>query len=257
MTEQKRTGSTRAAVPVSIRSARRTRKVSAAIAGTAIAAFAAVGLAQPFIAAPEATAALSDKPSLAQISAAQSQQFKVDTAVESDQEEKQSKQQKQDAKPAQITRGGGVEVELKPEPKPEPVTPSGNSSDDDSSAGNDSSGGDAGGSASYPQGGSYDAGSVQAIAQDVLAANGQADQWGCFEAIIGQESGWDPYATNPSSGAYGIPQALPGEKMASAGADWQTNPATQIKWALGYMNGRYGSPCGAYDFKFTQGNGWY
>lgn len=248
MTEQKRTGSTRAAVPVSIRSARRTRKVSAAIAGTAVAAFAAVGLAQPFIAAPEATAALSDKPSLAQISAAQSQQFRVDVAGES---------AEHDARPAQITRSGGVEVELKPEAKPEPATPSGNSSNDDSSAGNDSNGGDAGGSASYPQGGSYDAGSVQAIAKDVLAANGQADQWGCFEAIIGQESGWDPYATNPSSGAYGIPQALPGEKMASAGADWQTNPATQIKWALGYMNGRYGSPCGAYDFKFTQGHGWY
>ena len=55
-----------------------------------------------------------------------------------------------------------------------------------------------------------------------------------------------PSATNASSGAYGLVQALPGSKMASAGADWQTNPATQIKWGLNYMNERYGSPCGAW-----------
>lgn len=82
-----------------------------------------------------------------------------------------------------------------------------------------------------------------------------ADQFACFDKIITQESGWNVSATNKSSGAYGIPQALPGSKMATAGADWQTNPATQIKWALGYVQGRYSTPCGAWAFKSA--HGWY
>jgi hypothetical protein len=82
-----------------------------------------------------------------------------------------------------------------------------------------------------------------------------ADQFACFDKIITQESGWNVSATNKSSGAYGIPQALPGSKMATAGADWQTNPATQIKWALGYVQGRYSTPCGAWSFKSA--HGWY
>jgi len=77
----------------------------------------------------------------------------------------------------------------------------------------------------------------------------------CFNNIIIRESMWDIDATNPSSGAYGIPQALPGSKMASAGSDWRTNPATQIIWAIGYMKDRYGSPCAAWSFK--RANGWY
>ncbi len=81
------------------------------------------------------------------------------------------------------------------------------------------------------------------------------DQFACFDKIITQESGWNVSATNRSSGAYGIPQALPGSKMATAGADWQTNPATQIKWALGYVQGRYATPCGAWSFKSA--HGWY
>ena len=63
------------------------------------------------------------------------------------------------------------------------------------------------------------------------------------------------YAHNASSGAYGIPQALPGDKMASAGADWATNPATQIAWGLGYIEGSYGTPCGAWAASESQG--WY
>jgi hypothetical protein len=69
------------------------------------------------------------------------------------------------------------------------------------------------------------------------------------------ESGWDETAENPGSGAYGIPQALPGSKMASAGADWQTNAATQIRWGLGYIKERYGSPSAAWSF--WQSNNWY
>jgi hypothetical protein len=69
------------------------------------------------------------------------------------------------------------------------------------------------------------------------------------------ESGWNHRAENPSSGAYGIPQALPGSKMGSVASDWRTNPATQIRWGLGYIKGRYGSPSGAWSF--WQANGWY
>ncbi len=75
-----------------------------------------------------------------------------------------------------------------------------------------------------------------------------AGQLQCFNNIIERESNWKVTATNPSSGAYGLVQALPGSKMASAGADWRTNPATQIRWGLGYMNATYGSPCGAWSF---------
>lgn len=80
-------------------------------------------------------------------------------------------------------------------------------------------------------------------------------QFTCFDNIIMRESMWDIKATNRSSGAYGIPQALPGSKMASVASDWRTNPATQITWGIDYMKGRYGSPCGAWGFKSS--HGWY
>jgi hypothetical protein len=69
-----------------------------------------------------------------------------------------------------------------------------------------------------------------------------------------RESGWRVNAAN-GSGAYGIPQALPGSKMAAFGADWQTNPRTQIEWGLSYISGRYGTPCGAWSS--WQAQGWY
>ncbi len=81
------------------------------------------------------------------------------------------------------------------------------------------------------------------------------NQYSCFNYIIMRESMWKVNATNPSSGAYGIPQALPGSKMASAGSDWRTNPATQIIWGIDYMKSRYGSPCEAKVFKAS--HGWY
>jgi len=96
---------------------------------------------------------------------------------------------------------------------------------------------------------------AQAIARDMLLARGWGDdQFGCLVELWNHESGWNVYASNPS-GAYGIPQALPGSKMATAGADWESNPATQISWGLGYITGRYGTPCGAWD-SFSS-NGWY
>lgn len=79
-------------------------------------------------------------------------------------------------------------------------------------------------------------------------------QYRCFSKIVEHESDWDHTARN-ASGAYGLVQALPGSKMASAGSDWRTNPATQIEWGVDYMKDRYGSPCGAWSF--WQQNSWY
>lgn len=98
---------------------------------------------------------------------------------------------------------------------------------------------------------SYTVAEVQAMARQMVPA----DQFQCFSNIVNHESTWNYRAQNPSSGAYGLVQALPGSKMSSAGADWQTNPATQIKWGLNYMDSRYGSPCGAWSF--WQANHWY
>jgi hypothetical protein len=88
---------------------------------------------------------------------------------------------------------------------------------------------------------------AEATAQSMLASFGfGSDQYTCLYDLWNRESGWNVYAENPSSGAYGIPQSLPGEKMASAGADWQTNAATQISWGLGYIKSVYGTPCNAW-----------
>jgi uncharacterized protein YabE (DUF348 family) len=96
------------------------------------------------------------------------------------------------------------------------------------------------------------AGSAKAIARDLVPDD---DQFKCLVALWDRESGWRTTAANSYSGAYGIPQALPGSKMASAGDDWRTNPATQIRWGLGYIKGRYGTPCDAWSaFK---AKGWY
>jgi hypothetical protein len=97
--------------------------------------------------------------------------------------------------------------------------------------------------------------SAQGIAYSLLPSYGfSTSQFGCLDDLWNQESGWRYNAEN-ASGAYGIPQALPGSKMASAGADWQTNPRTQIKWGLGYIKSLYGTPCGAWAHE--QSYGWY
>jgi hypothetical protein len=97
--------------------------------------------------------------------------------------------------------------------------------------------------------------SAQGIAYKLLPSFGfSTNQFGCLNDIWSRESGWRYNAEN-ASGAYGIPQALPGSKMASAGPNWQTNPTTQIKWGLGYIKGRYGTPCDAWSAWQVQG--WY
>lgn len=82
-----------------------------------------------------------------------------------------------------------------------------------------------------------------------------AAQFTCLDLLWEKESNWRVTAANPSSGAYGIPQALPGSKMASAGSDWQTNAITQIRWGLGYIDAVYGSPCAAW--AHSQATNWY
>jgi hypothetical protein len=81
----------------------------------------------------------------------------------------------------------------------------------------------------------------------LLTSGFALDQMPCLDKLWTKESGWNHKARNPSSGAFGIPQAYPGNKMKSAGADWETNPATQIKWGLGYIKSRYGEPCAAWE----------
>jgi hypothetical protein len=99
-------------------------------------------------------------------------------------------------------------------------------------------------------------GTAEAIARQLLPSYGFSPQtqYGCLYQMWMRESGWSVTAAN-ASGAYGIPQALPGSKMASAGPNWQTNATTQIKWGLGYIKAIYGDPCHAWAFE--EANGYY
>ncbi|SIO84239.1 lytic transglycosylase domain-containing protein [Nocardiopsis sp. JB363] len=136
--------------------------------------------------------------------------------------------------------GTGSEIQ-EPEPEPE-STPEASSGSEGSSS---------------SSGGSVPSGSAKEIAlQMVLDEGWGAEEFnGCLEPLWEKESNWNHTAENASSGAYGIPQSLPGSKMASHGDDWQTNPATQIAWGLDYIKDRYGTPCGAWSH--SQANNWY
>ncbi|GAA0634242.1 G5 domain-containing protein [Bifidobacterium pullorum] len=131
------------------------------------------------------------------------------------------------------------------------ATASSTASDSSSSSGSGSSS-----SAGASIGTTVPAGEMQQWAHDYLLANGYTEaDFSATVYIINHESGWRVNATNASSGAYGLPQALPGNKMASAGADWATNYQTQLKWFWSYCNSRYGSVQGAYNFWVA--NHWY
>lgn len=111
-------------------------------------------------------------------------------------------------------------------------------------------------------GGVVNASGNKKIAQQLAIQMGHGDwttgkQWSDWQALWQGESGWSEHAVNPSSQAWGIPQALPGDKMASAGADWRTNPATQIKWGIGYIAETYGSPSAAYAAWLSRSPHWY
>jgi hypothetical protein len=110
--------------------------------------------------------------------------------------------------------------------------------------------------ATAPATGIPDPDSAQAIAYAMVMARGwDTNEYDCLVALWNRESHWNVYAANPTSGAYGIPQALPGSKMATVADDWQTNAETQIIWGLGYIAGRYQTPCGAW--ASSESRGWY
>jgi resuscitation-promoting factor RpfB len=117
-------------------------------------------------------------------------------------------------------------------------------------------GGTGGGGIVYVTAAPPDPGTAQSIAYNMMASFGfpPATYFGCLLDLWNRESGW-VYDAENASGAYGIPQALPGSKMASAGADWATDPATQIRWGLGYIKEVYGNPCSAWAFE--EANGYY
>lgn len=99
-------------------------------------------------------------------------------------------------------------------------------------------------------------GEAKSLAKSMVADRGwDAGQFSCLENLWNRESGWRVTAANPSSGAYGIPQSLPGSKMGTVAGDWRTNAKTQMTWGMNYISGRYGNPCGAWGA--SQAKGWY
>ena len=101
-----------------------------------------------------------------------------------------------------------------------------------------------------------DPGTAKAYAFDLLQKGGfGTDQYSCLVKLWERESNWRVNAYNKSSGAYGIPQALPGTKMSTEGGDWMTNPETQVRWGVNYIKARYGTPCGA--LAHSNKKGWY
>ncbi|WP_433467254.1 lytic transglycosylase domain-containing protein [Spirillospora sp. CA-128828] len=136
----------------------------------------------------------------------------------------------------------GKAPSLRPKGKPIPTK-----KPEDDKGGNGGSG---------PVGDPVPAGEAQTIAKKLMPSYGftGSGEFGCLVNLWNKESHWNTHAANPS-GAYGIPQALPGSKMASAGPDWQNNATTQIKWGLGYIDNRYGTPCKAWSH--SESVGWY
>jgi hypothetical protein len=140
--------------------------------------------------------------------------------------------------------------------KPKLASPAQLSAADSGNSASASTGGGGGGIV-YVTAAPPNPGTAQSTAYNMMASFGFSPQtyFGCLLDLWNRESGWVYDAENGASGAYGIPQALPGSKMASAGADWQTDPATQIRWGLGYIKQVYGNPCSAWAFE--EANGYY
>lgn len=119
-------------------------------------------------------------------------------------------------------------------------------------SGSGGSGGAGGGGTTPPVGAVNDPAGAKAYAATKV---GSGAEYTCLVQLWNKESGWRTNATNPSGGAYGIPQALPGNKMVSSGLDWQTNYRTQVNWGIGYIQGRYGTMCAAWAHSVA--NNWY
>ena len=208
-----------------------------------VSAFAQTGAPDPRQAASAATPQEQER-------APQEEFFASPPAVDDAERESQREQNREERLAAaeeavRSASGTGAEI-AEPEPEPEP--------EEDSASGSSGGSGGSGGSAPAAP---VPAGSAKEIAlQMVLDQGWEADQFhSCLEPLWEKESNWNHTAQNPSSGAYGIPQSLPGDKMASHGSDWRTNPATQISWGISYIKDRYGNPCGAWSH--SQANNWY
>lgn len=233
-----RTGSTRAAIPASLRSRRRARLAAPtailAVTGVALGGIFVPGL---FVQGEGHGAQNLQQASLADIAQAQAQEFDLKTASA----EAATEQEAPKLEASQVKRDG-VEVAVEtPKPSPSQTTSSSSSS----------------GSSNSNYGAVVPAGEAQQIAHDMVIARGWSEsEFTCLVNLWNRESGWNAAAANPGSGAYGIPQALPGSKMSAAGADWETNAATQIDWGINYyIAPRYGTPCGAWGH--SEANGWY
>ncbi|MBO2463817.1 lytic transglycosylase domain-containing protein [Actinomadura violacea] len=165
---------------------------------------------------------------------------KVDPMVMEQMRRKEAYERASRATRQDPSKGPKLQAKGKPIPTPTPTKKK------------DSGGGSSGG----PSGDPVPAGEAQQIAKKLLPSYGMSGsgQFGCLVNLWNRESHWNTHAANPS-GAYGIPQALPGSKMASAGSDWQNSATTQIKWGLGYIKDRYSTPCGAW--AHSQSSGWY
>jgi hypothetical protein len=159
---------------------------------------------------------------------------------------------------AQITAEAAEQVRLRAEAARQAAAQkAGRSSSRTPAAGSGgSTGSSSTGSSSSSGGSGKTPDSARAVAKGMIGSYGwSSSQFQCLNLLWNRESGWKYTAMNPSSGAYGIPQALPGSKMISAGSDWRTNPRTQIEWGLGYIKSRYGTPCAAWSH--SQATNWY
>ncbi|CAL9445220.1 hypothetical protein SUDANB121_02343 [Nocardiopsis dassonvillei] len=210
-------------------------------AGTfGVAAFADTGTPDPRDAA---SAALPAGPE--EVPSAQEDEDFFQTPAEADpqrraQDLEQAREAAEEAGREAVRSGGAEGSDILREPEPEPVGP-------------EPQGGGSSGSSAAP----VPAGSAKETALQMVVAEGwpESEFHDCLEPLWQKESNWNHLAQNPGSGAYGIPQSLPGDKMASHGSDWRTNPATQIAWGIDYIKGRYGTPCGAWSH--SQANNWY
>ncbi len=263
---RERTGSTRAAVPAALRAHRRTRRMIP-LSGALVAAAMAGGVLLPIVGSP---AAAHERPTVAELREQNAQvysQAELGAAVEQQLAAGSTGNPGAtgDAAPAAAPAAAGVVRdgvsvtvdEPEPSSTPESSESSSESGSSDSSASGDSNeSSDSSSSGISPDSYIAPAGEAQEIAHGHVMARGWGeDQFTCLVKLWNRESGWNVTASNPYSGAYGIPQALPGSKMSSHGSDWDTNADTQIRWGLDYIAGRYGNPCGAWGH--SESVGWY
>lgn len=228
MSQLQRTGATRAARPAALTAARRNRIIASSIGACVTAGIALAAIIQTGAPAPAAQAV--EMPSVADITAANSQSYQANLGAV-----------------ASVDRKEKVSTELEPEPTPEPAPVSSDESDDsgEASEASDDSADESAESSYVP----YSGGGSKS--EWMAAAGIPEDQWGAVDALISRESGWDPNAMNASTGACGLVQALPCDKIPG---QWN-NPVDALRWGNGYVNGRYGSWNAA--LAHSDANGWY